>query len=130
MSRFVLLSGLLLLTSACDAPLVGNWESDSKLDNGERNKLEVFGDFTGEAEVWATSCRSCNDWTEFKFDFDWEEDGTEFDLEMDCDDGPCDGADFKLECEVIEEEGSGEEKLDCKGDGLWESYPFDFQRDE
>jgi hypothetical protein len=129
MLRLGFLSCLLLLT-ACDAPVVGLWESDAKLGNGERNKLEVIDDTTGDAKIWATTCAECADWVRFKFDFDWEDQGLEFDFKMECKDGPCDGADFKMECEVIEEEGTGEEKMDCKGDGDWASYAFDWQRDE
>lgn len=109
--------------------MVGFWESDGKLGNGERNKLEVRSDLTGEAEIWATTCTACNDWVEFKFDVEWEDQGLEFDLDMECDKGPCDGANFKMECEVIEE-SDGAEKMDCKGDGSWKGYAFDWQRDE
>jgi hypothetical protein len=128
MWRLALLACLLPLT-ACHAPAVGFWESDSKLGNGERNKLQLYDDLGGKAEIWATTCETCNDWVEFKFDVEWEEQGTEFDLDMECSKGNCDGSDFKMECEVIEED-SGEEKMDCKGDGSWSNYPFDWQRDE
>lgn len=129
MSRLGVLGSCLFLLCACDAPVVGFWESDAKLGNGKRNKLEVRSDLTGDATIWATTCTACTDWTEFKFDVEWEDQGFEFDLEMDCDDGPCDGANFKMECEVIEED-DGTEKMDCKADNSWASYPFDWQRNE
>ncbi len=119
--------GLLLL--ACDAPVVGTWESDSKLGNGKRNKLETLSDNTGDATIWATSCKDCDDWVQFEFDVEWEDKGLEFDLKMECDKGPCDGDDFEMECEVIEED-DGDEKMDCKGSGKWKSYPFDWRRDQ
>lgn len=121
---------LLLSLSACSSPIVGFWESDSKLGNGQRNELDIFDDNTVEAEIYATTCKECEDWVKFKFEGDWEEFDLEFELDLECQEGNCDGADFKMDCEVIEEEGSGEEKMDCKGDGLWENYAFDWQRNE
>jgi hypothetical protein len=118
------------LLVACDAPAVGTWESDAKLGNGKRNKLELLSDYTGSATVYATTCTACTDWTDFKFKVEWEEDGAEaVDLDMKCKSGPCDGNDFAMECEVVEEE-DGAEKMDCKANGNWDAYPFDWERNE
>ena len=127
MLRLSLLVSLLALT-ACDAPVVGLWESDSKLGNGERNELELYSDATGDAKIWATTCKECNDWVRFKFDVVWEDQGAQFELDMECDEGPCTGSDFKMDCEVFEEAESGEEKMDCSGNGSWSGYAFDWQR--
>jgi hypothetical protein len=121
--------GLLWLTG-CDTPAVGTWESDAKLGNGKHNKLELADDLGGDATIFATSCTTCNDWTTFKFKVEWEEDGEAVDLDLECKSGPCDGNDFKMECEVSEED-DGVEKMDCsKMTGNWKSYPFDWERDE
>jgi hypothetical protein len=123
---------LFLCATGCESPIVGQWESDTELGNGEKNKLEVFKDFTAELTVFATPIGQPDAWMEFRFDGQWEDDDTEFDFEWECDGGACTEADqFTMECEAVEEE-DGDEKLDCRGaeGSLWRSYPFDFQRSE
>ena len=60
---------LLLLTVGCAKdPVLGDWESDRRLSNGEKNKLELLEDFTGDAEMWATPTSDPNAWFRFEFD--------------------------------------------------------------
>lgn len=126
----VTLLGVFLAGSlaACDAPIVGEWRSDKKLGNGERNVLTVASDFTGTAEIFATPASNHALWNKFEFDVEWEDDVEEYDLTMDCDKGPCDKDDFVMECIVIDEENGEVEKLECKAGGEWAKYVFDFER--
>ncbi len=122
-----------LVLGACDAPVVGSWQSDKKLPNGSRNKLTVESDLTGSATIYATPANDHNSWTKFKFDVEGEEanDGYRFDFNMDCKSGGCDGADFKMKCEVIDTtDEDAPDKMDCEGNKRWDDYPFDWERDE
>lgn len=127
----LVLTGLLAgLATGCTAPIVGNWESDKRLDNGEKSKLAVFDDFSGEASIYATSKADPATWVNFSFDFIWEDEVDEFDFAMECSSDNCgEGNDFTMECRVIEVD-SGAEKLDCSADGRWADYPLDWERDE
>lgn len=129
MRRFVLPFALLSLT-ACSAPVVGEWLSDSKLSNGEKNRLTVYSDNTGDARVFATSKTDLQSYTKFKFTFDWEPDGDAFDFKMKCSDGPCDNDDFDMGCKVISESDDRADKMDCKGSDRWKDYPFNWERNE
>jgi len=136
--RSLLVGGLIAATAllcGCDSPIVGEWESDKKLDNGKRNKMTILSDGTGDSKIWATPANNVNGWVEFKFDITWEDFDTEFELDMDCDSAPdglsCSDNDFRMDCEVIEDDNDdGFEKADCKGNKNWKQYPFDWQRNE
>jgi hypothetical protein len=127
-STFALLVLALLGTACSDPPVVGEWQSDKKLGNGSKNQLSVFDDFTGEATVYATPIGAPDQWVKFRFNIDWEDEVDEFDLEMDCRGDACADDDFKMECEVIEED-DGDEKLDCTANKKWSQYPFNWERD-
>ena len=126
---------LLLLTVGCAKdPVLGDWESDRRLSNGEKNKLELLEDFTGDAEMWATPTSDPNAWFRFEFDVEWwREDGTgQYGFDLDCTEGPCSSDNFDMECELIEvedDDGLPLQKLDCEGDKKWENYPLQWQRD-
>jgi hypothetical protein len=125
---------LLALSTGCkSSPVVGFWQSDSRLGNGERNKLEVIDDFTGEAEIYATPAGDPNTWIRFEFEVSWEDLGQEFEFDLNCTDGPCvgKGDDFDMVCEALLIESDGEEldKLDCEGDKKWAGYPLQWERD-
>ncbi len=121
---------LALFCSACDPPIVGFWESDNKLSNGKRNKMNIESDFIGEALIYATPKNDLNQWDKFKFDLIWEDEVEEFDIKLDCVSGPCDGADFIMECKVIDEGKDVVDKLECKANHDWADYPFDWQRND
>jgi hypothetical protein len=113
---------------ACGAPVVGEWESDSKLGNGKRNELTLFDDESGEGTIYATPASDPAAWTTFEFEVEWTDNVDQFDLEMKCDKGPCNGDNFDMECEVIVPDDGTVDKLDCKAEGKWSKYPFDFER--
>ncbi len=130
--RFLLLFAAALaafLLVGCDAPIVGDWRSDKKLGNGERNKLHVWDDYTGQALIYATPTGDPSAWVKFTFDLDWEDETEEFDLHMDCDTGPCDGDDFTMECEVVDEGDDTVLKLNCQGNKKWANYPLDWEEE-
>ena len=115
------------LLGGCDAPIVGDWRSDKKLANGERNKLNIWSDYTGNAIMYATPAYDHTTWVKFKFDVVWEDETEEFDLKMDCRSGPCDGDDFTMECQVIDEGDDQLLKLGCDGNKKWSDYPLDWE---
>jgi len=123
-----LLAGCALASTACSAPVSGKWRSDKTLGNGEKNKLEVFDDNKADATIYAASKSTPDVWVEFDFDADWEDQGTEFDFEMQCDKGPCDGDDFIMECEVIDTDDG--DKMDCTANNKWSEYVFNWEPDE
>jgi hypothetical protein len=118
-----------LLLVGCEAPIVGDWRSDKKLGNGKRNKLHVWDDYTGQAIIYATPAYDPLTWVKFDFDIAWEDETEQFDLHMDCDDGPCDGDDFTMECEVVDEGDDKTIKLNCKANKKWKDYPLDWEED-
>ena len=75
--------------TGCTAPPVGFWESDNKLGNGKRNKLEVYDDYTGNAKLYATLSNDPETWYRFEFDIIWEDFGDVFEFDLNCSDGPC-----------------------------------------
>ncbi len=113
----------------CDAPIVGDWRSDKVLGNDKRNKLHVWSDNTGQAIIYATPASDPLNWVKFNFDIEWEDFTEEFDLHMDCNDGPCDGDDFTMECEVVDEGDDKVLKLNCNANKKWEDYPLDWEED-
>ena len=132
MRSWILLSAVAIATllAGCEAPIVGFWRSDKKLENGKHSELDIYSDGTGEAVIWATPSADRTVWSKFKFDVAWEDFTDVFDLNLDCKSGPCEGADFYMACEVIEEDSSGEDKLDCDANRKWKSYPMQWERNE
>jgi len=126
----LLLSAITVLLVACDAPVVGEWESD-RLGNDEKNELFAYSDLTGEATIWVTPKDDLDNWIKFKFDLIWEDEGTEFDFEFECDSKSCSSDDdFKMECEVVEPDDNTEDRLDCKSkNSRWKSYPLQWERE-
>ena len=119
-----------MVVGGCEPPVVGFWRSDKELDNGKHNELDLYSDLSGEALIWATPSNDKGNWSKFEFDVVWEDLTDVFDLNLDCTSGPCDGADFYMACEVIEEESSGEEKLDCDANRHWKDYAMQWERNE
>lgn len=123
----------LLLATACSNPVEGKWRSDKELPNQQRNSMTVEGDLTGKATIYATPAYDLNLWSKFKFEFEGEEkdDGYRWDFDMECTSEQCNGDDFEMECKVFSgDDNGGLDKLNCNGDGRWESYPFDWERVE
>ena len=125
---------LALATGCASQPVIGDWESERRLGNNEKNKLEVYEDFTGDAEIWATPISDPNAWFRFEFEVAWwKEDGAgQYGFDLNCTEGPCNSDDFDMDCELIEienDEGAPLQKLDCEGEKKWENYPLQWQRD-
>ncbi len=130
MRHLVLSLCMLPWLAACgDPPIVGYWQSDKKLGNGSRNKLEAYADYTGTAKIYATPANDPLTWIKFEFDVVWVDNELSFELDLDCDEGPCDGKanDFDMTCEIIDEEGVS--YMDCEADKRWENYPFQWEPD-
>lgn len=128
--RSWILLGLLPFAVACTSPLVGEWDSDRKIGNGKDNNMFIYSDGTGEAEIYAAPAGLEADpgaYHRFDFEIAWTDEGSYFELDMECDKGPCDGADFTMECEVIRLDDD-REKLDCDGDKNWKRYVFNWER--
>jgi hypothetical protein len=119
-----------MLATGCEAPIVGYWRSDKQLENGKHSTLDIYSDLTGEAMFWATPSVDHTAWNKLKFDVSWEDYGDQFDLNLDCTGGPCEGADFFMTCQVIEEDPGGDEKLDCEANRMWKNYPMQWERNE
>jgi len=132
-SKLFASSVLLVLATGCGGlPVAGDWESDKKLSNGEKNTLDVYDDFTADAKIYATPTSDPTTWVRFEFDVDWytlETDG-QYRFDLTCSDGPCDGDDFTMECNLIEIESDGAklQKLDCNGESKWDHYPLQWER--
>jgi len=122
-----------LVASACSNPIEGDWRSDKKLPNLQRNSMTVESDLTGKATIYATPAYDLGLWTKFKFEFKGEEknDGYRWDFKMKCKSDQCNGDNFEMECKVFSgDDNGGLDKLNCRGDDRWEDYPFDWERDE
>ena len=130
MKTIALIASLIGLTACAQAPVIGEWESNKRLRNGKRNKLELREDFTGSAKIFATPIEDETTWIKFTFDVTWEDLGAEFEIDLNCDSGPCSGNanDHDQVCEALLED-DGDEKLDCKADRKWKKYPFQWRRD-
>ncbi|MBI4705811.1 MAG: hypothetical protein HY744_32355 [Deltaproteobacteria bacterium] len=120
--------GIATTLLACGNPIVGEWQSEKKLGNGQRNKLVVNDDQSGEALIYATPATNHAEWHKFKFDLTWEEYADGFELAMDCKSGGCDHDDFKMTFEIVDEGGDDPYKMDCKANkSKWTKYPFDWE---
>jgi hypothetical protein len=114
--------------AGCASPIAGDWVSIDKLGNGQFNKLSAGSDGTSDALIWATHPGDPN-WVKFHFTGTWQESSAQFGFQMHCDSGPCTNADFRMDCEVIDESNGEVNKLDCKANQKWEKYPFHWQQD-
>jgi hypothetical protein len=119
-----------LLLAACDAPVVGDWRSDNQLTDGSRNTMSVDGDLAGTAKFHATPANDTGAWVRFEFDFTGKEadDGMSWRFSMSCSSGPCNGDDFKMNCQVIDEGSNSPVKMKCTGNARWTGYPFDWEQ--
>ena len=122
---------LLCSMTACNTadPIVGEWQSDRRLENGERNQMFFYSDNSGEAEIYASPPGQPGVWLRIDFETEWTEfAGSEFEIEMKCDDDECNSSDdFELDCLGFKQNG-GDLKLDCDGDGKWASYVFNWEK--
>ena len=120
---------------ACDAPVVGSWESDVSLSPpppwGTRNKMTVDSDLVGDARIYATPSSDHAAWSSLKFEFEGSEadDGLSWRFAMSCVSEACNGDDFKMDCQVIDE-GGDPLKMKCSGNHKWGAYPFDWEQVE
>jgi hypothetical protein len=127
------LLGLLLPASlaltGCDAPVVGKWQSDVKLTDGTRNEMTVDSDLLGEAHIHATPATNTVGWVSFNFEFTGSEseDGMSWRFKMSCVTGPCNGDDFKMDCQVVDEGTDQPLKMECTANNRWAPYPFDWE---
>lgn len=120
--KYGTLLGSVLFLSGCGEDLVGKWEGQGGTLQ-DQNEMEIEDDGKGDATIYFSSGGS-NYKTDF--DIDWEEGGgdDEYDIEMDC---RADSTlDFKMECDINDD---GDE-LECKGDGGWSDYEFEWKKDE
>ncbi|MEZ4437527.1 MAG: hypothetical protein R3B72_00435 [Polyangiaceae bacterium] len=125
------LVGLGLVACGGGPAVLGDWESDKRLENGEKNELELNEDYTGEAMIWATPASNPTLWTQFRFEVAWGFEGADYNFDLNCIEGPCNGDDFDMDCNVFlvdNGDGSESEKLDCEGDKKWASYPLQWER--
>jgi len=131
LGSFTLVLSTTAMLAGCAASPEGDWQSDTKLGNGEKNEMSLTaGDMRGSATLWATRAGESS-FTEFEFDVEWQEKRNgEYEFDLECDSGPCeDGAnDFEMECDFIETTTG--EKLDCEGDGRWSNAVLQWERDE
>jgi hypothetical protein len=128
--RWMIVGLVASLLTGCGSPLVGDWESDKSLPNGEKNEMTILSDGTGDAQVFATPQSQPDNWVEFEFDVDWEQDDEKFDVDMSCKKGPCDSDDFKMSCKVIDEDKGLTYKLECEvtKNARWQTYPFGWEK--
>jgi hypothetical protein len=101
--------------------VVGDWESRDTVA-GEHNEMALEEDGDGEATLYFYY-----DGEPFKADFDleWEEtDNGDIEIEFKCD-GDCGSLDFTMECELNDDET----EMDCEGDEMWDSYEFEWDRE-
>ena len=73
---------LLCSMTACNTadPIVGEWQSDRRLENGERNQMFFYSDNSGEAEIYASPPGQPGVWLRIDFETEWTEfAGSEFD---------------------------------------------------
>lgn len=119
----------MLLLAACDAPVVGKWESDKWVADHQRNQLVVDSDNSGEALIWATPKTDLTAWVKFRFDVRWEEEdeGRQFDFALDCTSDSCDS--FVMRCYVVSADDDYPDNMDCHtGNNMWKDYPLDWER--
>ncbi|MBW2530462.1 MAG: hypothetical protein JRI55_03220 [Deltaproteobacteria bacterium] len=87
-----------------DPALVGDWESEDPIANGERNQLEADLDGEGKATIFYTPDNVYLHQDEL--DLRWEQtDEEEFEIELDCElstlfAGGCGAHDFRMVCDV------------------------------
>lgn len=123
--------GLIVLVAAgCGgSPVVGNWVSLHTMDGNRLDQLVATEDGSGQALLFATPENDLTRWTQFVFGGSWTDGGSSFVFDLKCQQGPCMDDDFVMTCQMVDEHNGQPFKLDCKGTGKWEKYPFDWQQD-
>lgn len=130
---YVRLLAMLALTatastlSGCGSAIVREWQSLYTVAGGELNRLVAYDDGTAKVTLFATTTGTPDVWTRFVFGGTWVEDDYTFVFELTCREGPCNGDDFQLRCQVIDEDNGKTWKLDCVGNNKWANYPFSWQ---
>lgn len=130
--RSLLSLPLLLCLTACgaDHPIVGVWQSDQAIGNGLRNEMTIRAGNDGRALIYAAPESQQADpgsYQEFLFDVAWGNEGDQYQLNMSCRLGECDGTnDFRMECFVFEE-NDGDVKMECTGNNRFAGYPFGWE---
>ncbi len=121
--------GLVLAVGAngCGYAIERNWESLSRLENGQLNELAVFADKTADTTLYAVRPSAPSTWTKFYFEGTWFEENDFFHFSFACKNGPCSDADFELKCQLVDENKGETFKLDCNANGQWKDYPFNWQ---
>lgn len=108
--------------AGCASPVIGDWQSTAVQGiNGERNEMKLNDDESGQATIYFYEGDAAY---VADFDIEWEDRGDDFRIDMECDD--CVGIDFVMDCEV-EDDG---EMLECKADGVFRYYDFEWERNE
>jgi hypothetical protein len=113
--------------TGCSYAIERDWESLDTLGNGQLNRLSAYTDKTADATVYATRASDPNSWTKFYFEGTWAESNDYFVFDFACKAGPCDADDFRMTCQIIDENNDQTFKLDCEADRNWKSYPFSWQ---
>ncbi|MEM6789035.1 MAG: hypothetical protein AAGA56_08840 [Myxococcota bacterium] len=112
----------------CAASPEGEWRSEQILGNGEENEMSLEADGRGDATLWAVRTGDMA-FTEFEFDLEWSEQSDRtYEIDMECDEGPCDEGrnDFEMECDFINTDDG--ERLDCEGDERWSGVVLQWER--
>ncbi|MEM9455113.1 MAG: hypothetical protein AAGF11_13110 [Myxococcota bacterium] len=100
-------------------PIVGSWRSADRI-GGEYNEMEIDEDLEGEATIFYYQ-EGQFFYAEFDVTID-PEGGDDYEIEFECIDG-CGSLDFQTDCELDDDE------LECRADGDWESYEFEWEID-
>ena len=108
----------LALNGCADDSLVGDWESADKLA-GERNEMTIDEDGRGDARIYFFYDA---DVYYADFDIEWEVDGDDYEIELDCDGSS--ELDFTMECEISEDET----ELECEGSDAFDDWEFEWER--
>lgn len=115
----------LTIMAACEEdegpdPIIGDWDFKERICD-EYGEMEVESDLEGTATLWFYYNGDCY-YADFDFEIEIEKAGKEYVFDMECD-GNCSELDFEMECEL-----DGED-LECEGDGVWDSYEFEWEKD-
>lgn len=124
------------LAGCAGEPVLGEWESTERVGE-KRHTLDLSEEGEGTAAIrFYIDVEGYSVLTIAEMDLRWEDrDDGRYRIDLECDEvrfpefgestSDCSEVDFEMECELF---GDDEDSLECDGDGLFESFDFEWRR--
>lgn len=119
-----------IICGGCSSPLPGEWSTDV-VANGRKSEMTLESDGTGDATIISFVSLDGEQYVaQETFDIDWQESGSDYELDMRCTGSDvygasCGASDFTMDCELR----GDDDELKCSGDRRYENYEFRWELD-